>query len=290
MRHLFNPDSVLRSVQYRINTEILEKIEIPDYIHAFEKGRSIPDMARQHVGKDIVVSLDLENFFPSIKQRHLFKIFSDMGFGELPARTLSELCTYKSFVPQGALTSPKLSNIVTATTFGPEVKQLCDEFGVTVTIYADDITISIPHDVLPETNIRPVQLARHLIRSIHRIVYKYGFKINAEKTKIMRNYSRQYVCGVVVNEKTNLQKKERLRLRAILHNCKKNGIESEALKINASVPEFRSTLMGRINWFSQLNPEAGDKMKEQLQAIPDPQEEVAPLELAETTQEEVELA
>lgn len=254
----------MRVIQYKILTRILNQIEVPEYIYAFEKGKSIPKMAESHVGKALVISIDLKDFFTSIKQYHLFALFKHLGFGEVPARTLSELCTYKSFVPQGALTSPKLSNIVTALTFGPTLKKYCDDRGFTMTIYADDVTISMDTDLKRTEGNGAIE---EILNTIAYEVSKYGFRINTAKTKIMQNSQRQYVCGVVVNRKLNLQKTERNKLRAIVYNCIQNGVEAEAVKNKLSASQFFDKTMGRLNWFSQLNPEAGARLKEAMQSL-----------------------
>ncbi len=254
----------MRVVQYKILTEILEKIEVPDYIHAFEKNKSIPAMATLHVGKKVVVSLDLRDFFTSIKQFHLDQIFQHLGFSPAPARTLSELCTYGSFVPQGALTSPKISNILTALTFGPLIKAYCDTHGYTLSIYADDITISCDHKLDGKDG---HETAASLITYVKRTIGQYGFKLNPDKIKIMHDYQRQYVCGAVVNQKVNMQKTERNKLRAIVHNCRKNGIEVEALKNEMTADQFSAKIMGRLNWFAQLNPVAGVREKDKFKEV-----------------------
>lgn len=245
----------MRAAQFRIYSKILDKVEVQDYIYAFERNKSIPVMASKHIGKSVVVSLDIKDFFHSIKQDRLLELFLSFGIGALPARTLSELCTFKAFVPQGAITSPKISNIITARTFGPMVKSYCDTKNLTLTIYADDITISSDD---PNLNCGEV------ISNISNIVTHEGFRVNHRKTKVMKRHHRQYVCGVVVNEKTNLIKRERLRLRAIVHNVKINGPEHEALKNETSVNHFVDVLRGKINWFSQLNKNKAIKLSAEL--------------------------
>lgn len=254
----------MRRAQFFILKNILEKVTVPDYIHAFEKDRSIPMMAAQHVGKKVVLSLDLKDFFTSIKQTHLFELFQNLGFAEDASRTLSELCTYKAFVPQGALTSPKLSNIITAYSFGPIIKSYCDSKGYTLTIYADDITISSDHK-FDGTEDRDTVAS--LIGFVRQTLSSFGFRLNNEKIKLMNNYQRQYVCGAVVNQKVNMQKTERNKLRAIIHNCSTNGIEAEAAKNEVSTSEFAAKVMGRLNWFSQLNPTAGNIIKNRFKQI-----------------------
>lgn len=254
----------MRSVQFKILKQILEKIEVPGYIHAFEKDRNIPQMAALHVGKRVVVSLDLKDFFTSIKQYHLVQLFEHLGFGPQPARTLSELCTYKSFVPQGALTSPKVSNIMTALTFGPILKAYCDQKGYTLTIYADDVTISCDHKLDGEEG---RDTAKTLIQYVRRTINQFGFELNREKIKVMPSFKRQYVCGCVVNQKVNLQKTERYRLKAIVHNCGRNGIEAEAAKNGLTASEFSAKITGRLNWMEQLNPQAGGTLKKKFMEI-----------------------
>ena len=212
-------------------------------------------MANKHVGKQIVISVDIKDFFHSIKQSRLFDMFSALGIGAMPARTLSELCTFKAFVPQGAITSPKISNIIAARTFGPLTKAYCDGKGLTLTIYADDITVS-SND--------PNLSCGEVISAITNIVSESGFRINTRKTKVMKRHHRQYVCGVVVNEKTNLIREERLRLRAIVHNVKVNGPIHEAQKNQTTVDNFINVLRGKINWFKQLNKNKADKLSAEL--------------------------
>lgn len=247
----------MRAAQHRICSMLLNWIDVPDYIYAFEKYKSIPIMAGKHVGKAIVISVDIKDFFHSIKQHQLMLLFQGLGIGAMPARTLSELCTFKAFVPQGAITSPKISNIISARSFAPQVKAYCDGKGLTLTIYADDITMSSTD---PNLNFGEV------ISAITNIVDAAGFKINTRKTKVMKRHHRQYVCGVVVNEKTNLIRRERLRLRAIVHNVKVNGPENEAMKNNEMIDRFINVLRGKINWFKQLNKDKADILSAELLA------------------------
>lgn len=245
----------MRVAQYKILTKILNKLRIPDYIYAFEKDKSIPLMARMHVGKQVILSVDIKDFFHSIKQSQLQEYFTLLGIGEKPARTISELCTYQAFVPQGALTSPKVANLVTAMTFGPPLKQYCDEHGLTMTIYADDVTISSTN---PALNVSEV------LSFVTSTIRAAGFRVNHEKTKVMWATMRQYVCGVVVNAKTNMIKRERNKLRAIVHNITNHGVEAEAVKSNVEPGHFASHVLGRLNWLKQLNAGLGDRYTKKL--------------------------
>jgi retron-type reverse transcriptase len=237
---------------------LLEKVRIPDYIHAFERGRSIPSMARLHTGQDVVVSLDIKDFFPSIKHWHVQSMFTALGAELGVAKTLAEFCTYKAFVPQGAITSPKISNLIVAATFGPGLASFCETLGVRLTIYADDITMSL-NASSPEDDLRPkIGL---LISAVGRLLRPYGFQLNSEKTKVMFRHTRQWVCGAVVNDKVNLLKHRRRALRAIVHNCRKNGIGPESESAGQDPVSFMRQIAGELNWFYQLNPDKAGPLR-----------------------------
>lgn len=276
-RHLHNPDSLMRIVQYRILKNILEKIEIPDYIYAFEKNKSIPQMAQLHVEKQVILSVDIKDFFHSIKQDRLNAAFLGWGFAEKPARTLSELCTFKAFMPQGALTSPKLANLITALTFGPILKSYCDANNLTLSVYADDVTVSSNN---PALNVGEV------LAVIREAITSTGFRVNHQKTKVMKANRRQYVCGVVVNKKTNLLKRERQRLRAIVHNIGVHGLETEAQKSGLEPGLFASHIAGKLNWMQQLNGPLGAKYSGKLKlALADQKLKETFVTLASTSQQ-----
>lgn len=256
---------------------------MPDYLWAFEKGLTIRDMADKHCGKDWVVSLDIKDYFPSIKQRHVLSTLENFGISGWAGKLISEIVTYKAKVPQGALTSPKISNMVTATTFGPQVHDLCELLGIVLTVYADDITMSFDYSedlfdkVASEYQLwhpsHPVPEARSgksicmmLIYLIYKILHSHGFKANRDKTKVMGPGIRHWVCGVVTNEKTNLMRSQRSFLRAVVHNITINGVECEARKTGNGPETFLLSIKGKISWFAQINPEAAHKLLNKLNA------------------------
>ena len=262
-RDIHAPDKVMRLAQSRILTRILNQVETPEYTWAFEQGRSVPEMAVIHQNKPYVISLDIKNFFPSVTQKMIQDMLSSENIADgAAARSISELCTYKWFLPQGGITSPKISNLVVKNTFGPEVKKFCDDILMDVTIYADDITISPKGGVDRSDNVT----ISNVIISICDMVKRHGFIINAPKTKVMKRGARQTVCGVVVNEHTNLPQKERKRLRAIVHNICTNGVEAEARKFDPDATEelFLNHIKGKLNWYRMLNPELGNRLYVQL--------------------------
>lgn len=202
-------------------------------------------MARLHANKDVVISIDLKDYFGKIHVKHMVPLLASYGVQDTAGRLAAELCSYKFFLPQGGLTSPKMSNLVAGHTFGPVLKKYADSMGLTMTIYADDVTFSFNG----EKNVSQI------LGDTARILRENGgFFMKEEKTKVMTSRYRQVVCGVVVNEKPNLAKQERNRLRAIVRNIELHGIRAEADKNELDEDEFVSSIRGRLNWYKQLNP------------------------------------
>lgn len=251
----------MRVVQYRILKDLLANVTIPDYIYGFERGKSIPKMAEVHSGKRVVISLDIKDFFPSIRHKRLVECFTGLGAQPQAADLLAEICTYKAFVPQGALTSPRISNIVTSMTFGPVLKKYCDDNELTLTIYADDVTISHAKADTPR------EYEDNIVKFVTETLNSFGFKVNHAKTKIMRPHRRQWVCGAVVNQKVNLLRKQRDILRALVHNSLTNSLTTEAEKAGLSVEAFASKYLGQLNWYAQLNPEKGTPLRNQFSEL-----------------------
>lgn len=202
-------------------------------------------MSTIHAGKEVVLSIDLKDYFGKVHVKHIIPLLEGYGIQGLAGRLVAELCTYKFFLPQGGLTSPKMSNLVAGHTFGPKIKTYCDSEGLSLTIYADDVTIS--YDGQKDVS--------QILGTLAKILRENGgFVINDDKTKVMYHNHRQVVCGVVVNEKPNLAREERNRLRAIVHNIEVHGVKKEAEKNELGEEEFVASIRGRLNWYKQLNP------------------------------------
>lgn len=266
---------------------------MPDYLWAFESGRSISQMAANHCNRDLIISLDLKDFFGSIRNTHLIPMLSYFNIYDRAAEVISELCTYKYYLPQGAVTSPKLSNMVTSVTFGPDVAKLCEDLGATLTIYADDITISMDNparvysrivetavgedlvsvDAVDATTATPHDyrraIVKYIVAKVTSMTSAYGFPVNHRKTKVMGKSVRQYVCGVVTNSHPNLIKRDRKWLRAVVHNITTNGVEAAA-RVNGVDPDtFVLKVRGKILWFKMLNEQLGGGLLTRLDAYLD---------------------
>jgi len=212
-----------------------------------------------HRDAAVVLNVDIKDFFPSINKKRVEGLFTylneqssknhiDNKFNLKPedCQTLAALCTHNERVPQGASTSPMLSNLI-CLGMDKELKELVGKHqNCTITRYADDITISCTD--------KEFDIGK-FIKPISDILHKYGFILNRDKTRILRKHKRQEVTGVVINEGTNAPKAFRRLVRAQVHNF-----------VNApgfDVLEYRK-IRGRIEWISSLNPSHGQQLLNKL--------------------------
>lgn len=181
----------------------------------FEKGYSIAHNAMLHTQQAVVIKMDIKDFFPSITAATVEFYFREIGWNRHAAKLLSELCTHQyDSLPQGAPTSPKLSNLVNYV-MDMQIDKAVRHYHGTYTRYADDITISFPED-------HPKHV-RGIMHTTRRIIKFHGYELNHKKTHILRQHQQQRVTGLVVNDKVNLPREKRRWLRAVEHRLKTHG-------------------------------------------------------------------
>ncbi|MFK7990704.1 MAG: reverse transcriptase family protein [Sandaracinaceae bacterium] len=271
VRLLSAPKAELRKAQRWILDELLSRVPLEAPAHGFVPGRSTVTNAAEHVGKKVVVNLDLENFFPSVTFPRVRGLFASLGYSPAAATVLALLTTeaprrevrydgkpYRVAVgprglPQGACTSPALSNLVTRK-LDRRLAGLAKKHGWTYTRYADDLTFSSD-----DTDGLGMMIAR-----VRHVVTEEGFRINEKKGRVQRSGGRQEVTGIVVNEKLSVPRSELRRLRAILHNAKKTGLAGEN---RMGHPHFESYVTGMIAYVSMVDPQKGAKLRAEYDAL-----------------------
>ena len=211
MRRLSIPDDRTRPMQQRVLWRGLSRLRAHPAACGFEQGRSIVDNARAHVAQAVVVRLDIVDFFPSTNRDRLELYFRRIGWNAEAAALLVKLTTYENGLPQGAPTSPRLSNLVNYRMDVLLAKAATRRKGV-YTRYADDLTFSFPKDY-------PKRM-RSIVQKTGRILKLFGYKLHTDrKLRILRSHQRQQVTGLVVNEKLQLPRATRRWLRAVRHHA-----------------------------------------------------------------------
>lgn len=246
-REIFKPGPGLLKVQRAINTNLLQRIKLPDPVHGSRKGRSHLTSAALHIGKEVVASLDIKNFFPSIHYERVYNLFRELGCAPDIAHILTRLTTFENSLPQGFATSSSIANLILST-LDSRLERLCAAHRLTYTRYVDDIIVSGNYRV------------EDLRRLFGKIVKESGFSLQPDKIRFMRKTTRQEVTGVIVNRNLNVPREQIRELRAILHNCQVYGPSSQT---EMSLDWFQQHLRGRINYIIQVNPTIGNQLLEE---------------------------
>jgi hypothetical protein len=287
------PKQRLKQMQRAILTGILERIPVHDAAHGFVKGRSIKTFAAPHTRKQVVLRMDLRDFFPSIRSARVQALFRTAGYPECVADLLGGLCTTATprnvfsakrvsnpefkvdplalfhawqlysypHLPQGAPTSPALANLC-AYRADCRLSGLARAAGTTYTRYADDLAFSGGEDF-------DRCVGRFAIHAAA-ILLEEGFEVNHRKTRVMRCGVRQHLAGVVANDHVNVVRADFDRLKATLTNCVRLGHASQNREAHAN---FRAHLAGRISFVEMLNPQKGAKLKKIFEQIEWPESE-----------------
>ena len=260
-RNIQNPIDVLKNVQKNILSRFLSAVPVMAHIGAYVPGRSCRDTAAQHVGKGVIVSLDIQDFFPSMRRSMVKQyLHRKIGYGYRVASLLAELMTYTNFVPQGAPTSGLIANLVAHDRFDRQIlrdlKELDPQW--TYTRYSDDIDLSHPEVQEPDRLTAIIALVRDAVESA-------GFKLNQRKTKVEPHWKRQKVLGMVVNEKVNIPRYEYMRTRSIIHNCLVDGFDNQFERAGMnSASGLKSHLRGKLAFFRQVDPIKAQRLKDQF--------------------------
>jgi RNA-directed DNA polymerase len=249
-REISEPLPSLKEIQRWILDNILYKCSVSKFAKGFVPERSIRENARFHRNQSKVLSLDLEDFFPSIKGGRVYNFFKRLGYQPKVAHLLSKLCTLNGSLPQGAPTSPALSNLISLR-LDKRLAGFALKEKIRYTRYADDITFSGEFD------------EGQLIKFTRKVLAAEGYKLNERKTKLMERHQCQEVTGIVVNEKLQAPKTTRKELRQKMYYIKKYGIESHIQFSHITQANYVKHLLGIANFIVFVNPK-DDEVKEYI--------------------------
>ncbi len=250
-RKIDEPYPTLKEIQ----TWILKNILTPASRHfvspvakAFMPGKSLRDNAKFHRSKGLVVALDINDFFGSVHFGAVYGTFKAMGYNKSVSTLLSNLCVLNDSLPQGAPTSPMLSNIIFKS-LDDGIFNYCNKRGIMYTRYADDMVFSS----------NTLNTAR-LISYVTMRVEKFGMYINESKTKVMGRGFRQNVTGVIVNDKLQVPRYYRKKIRQEIYFVQRYGFEEHLRRVK-DIPTWIQTplhyahhLYGKICFVLQINP------------------------------------
>jgi len=244
-REIREPLPSLKEIQRWLLDNILYGCSISRFAKGFVPGLSIRDNARFHRDQDMILSLDITDFFGSIRFPRIYSIFRRLGYTKSVTTLLANLCVLDGSLPQGAPTSPALSNLV-ARRLDNRLSGFALKYDLRYTRYADDITFS--------GNFHPGQI----IKFTKRVLQEEGLTLNADKTRLMEKHQRQEVTGVVVNKKAQAPRNVRRSLRQAVYYIEKYGLGSHLEYHDEMRANYVKHLMGIANFVLFLNKEDRD--------------------------------
>ena len=255
----------MKRAQYWILDNILAKIKLPDMAHGFVPSRSIVTNAQPHIGAGLVINMDLKDFFPTITFPRIKGLFLSLGYSEQVATILGLLCSEPDtdavqldgtayfvgrglrFLPQGAPTSPSISNILCCR-LDRRLAGMAAKLGFIYTRYADDLSFSCSAD--------GHERLQKLLWRTRQIVIAEGFMLNAAKTRIMHRGRRQEVTGIVVNRKLSIDRKTLKRFRALLFQIDRDGPQGKTWGRGGNIFE---SIQGYAHFIRMVDPAKGKK-------------------------------
>ncbi len=268
-RPIWAPSVKLKTAQRWILREILEKLPVHGAAHGFLPGQSILTNAQAHTDSQLVLKMDIQEFFPTVTFSRVRGVFRKAGYRLHISTLLALLCTEapreivehqgqtyyvalgQRCLPQGAPTSPAITNTL-CMRLDQRLTGLANKLGWRYTRYADDLTLSLP------SNHQGDSLVGRMMAAVRDIVTDEGFTIHPEKTRIARKGRRQQVTGLVVNGDgpPRVPRKIRRQLRAAIHNLNQGKPLKEG--------ETPATLAGYAAYIYMTDPEKGAKLLQQL--------------------------
>lgn len=229
-RQLRVPSPALKSIQRKLR-QILESVYIPRHsTHGFVKGRSILTNARAHLKyrkRTYVLNVDIKDFFPTIPLARVRHVLMSHPFRRPPqvATLIARLCCSADQLPQGAPTSPILSNMI-CINLDRELQGFARDHGCFYTRYADDLTFSTTRKSMPRSVIEEDDKGQFVLgNGLSSLIERQGFTINDQKIKLQTIARRQEVTGIIVNEIANVPRWYLNQIRAMLHAWEKYGYE-----------------------------------------------------------------
>ncbi len=229
MRLISAPRGLIRDMQTKLAPLFTAAYDAHPSAHGFIPTRSVVSNAKEHTGQRLVLNIDLEDFFPSINFGRVRGLLMARPFfmGAGAAAVIAQIVTHRNGLPQGAPTSPALSNFIAAT-LDRRLTRLAKENRLRYTRYADDITFSTNQPTFPPAvafldtttgRIAPGE-------ALERAIAAAGFTINHKKVRLQTRHQRQSVTGLVVNSTSNVHRKRIRKIRAMIHAWEKFGLDA----------------------------------------------------------------
>jgi hypothetical protein len=247
LRIIDNPTEELKAVQSRIADRLLKPLVLPGHILGGIKGKSVLDNVALHHGSKVLVKIDVARFFPSISNRHVYRVWRDLlGCSPPISGILTQLTTFERHLPQGAPTSTMLANLVLYSCDGP-IRAECERLGIRYSSWVDDLAFS-------SNDPRPV------INLVVATLQKNGFRISRKKLEIVGPGVRKILNGVLLGRHVSVPPDRLARIRSGIHKLRQGQVPVQSLA------RYVQSLRGSIAQIATINAGKAEKLKKDLGA------------------------
>jgi RNA-directed DNA polymerase len=242
-RQIDAPFPALLQCQQWINKNILHKVRLSDHCNGFVKNRSILTNALPHLNTGYLLKMDLLNFFPSISINRVISVYMRLGYPRNVSVYLAKISCLRDSLPQGAATSPALSNII-ASPMDVKLAQLAQSHKLQYTRYADDMTFSGSY------------ISPSFASIVSTIIWSEGFHVNIGKTRLHRSGGAKVVTGISVGGvNPRLPKHLRRKIRQETYYVVKHGYFSHMSKLKVRSACYLDSLLGKVRFWLTIEPE-----------------------------------
>ena len=243
MREISAPYPSLLSCQRWIYENILASKPVHPCAHGFVRGRSIVSNASCHLGKQMLLKMDIRGFFPSIPFAWVIKYFNSLGYAKNVSYYLASLCCLNRCLGQGAATSPALANILVYH-LDVRLDALSKKCKITYTRYADDLAFS------------GESIPLWFSETVSQIVRNFGLQINTDKTQLHQKSGKRVLTGIsVAGSCLKLPREATRLLRKEIYFVRKFGILSHVINQKIRNPFYLQSLIGKFGFWLQIEPD-----------------------------------
>lgn len=243
VREIRAPYPSLKTIQQWIYEYVLKKQYVHGCAHGFRPRKSIVTNVRTHVDNKCLLKLDLKDFFPSIKINRVVQAFKEIGYTKTVSWLLATICCLDEELPQGAPTSPALSNIV-ARHMDKRLYRLAKSFGYRYSRYADDISFS--GDNIPVA----------FIKYATDIIEDCGFTVNPKKVRLYNEKDNRILTGVALKDGVlRLPREKRREYEQEIYYALKYGVNTRMKGEYKYFSTYILSLRGKANFWLMIEPE-----------------------------------
>ncbi len=188
-RRIVAPSDPLKKLQRQLLSSYLAAQEVHWTAMAFRRGYSTASHARHHLGQAVVLTVDLADFFTATSANRVRRWFRKLDWQGRALDVLMRICVYRASLPQGAPTSPALSNLVNLP-LDRRLSELAAHSGGRYSRYCDDIAFSWGSDIEPAV-FRP---------QVEDCLQRFGYQVQHGKGwRKQRAADRPELTGLVIH-------------------------------------------------------------------------------------------